>query len=73
MYDLAMTTTIELTSTGQLSQLLQRHPSEIRTACEELGILPSYRLNSVSYYSVQDCRQLTEYFRRQQPQGEKNQ
>ena len=57
-------TCIELTSTGQLSQLFQRHTSEVRTACEELGIAPSYRLNRVSYYSSQDCQRLAEFFRR---------
>ena len=57
-------TTIELTSTGQLSQLFQRHPSEIRKACESLDLEPSFRLNGVSYYSEQACQRLSEYFRR---------
>ena len=57
--------TVELSSTGQLSQLFQRHPSEVRDACQELGILPSYRLNNVNYFSSQDGARLAEYFRRQ--------
>ena len=59
-------TTIEISSVGQLAQQFQRHVSEIRAACRELGIEPAFVINSVPHFAAQDCERLAEYFRREQ-------
>ena len=62
--------TIGLTSVGNLAAITQRHVSEIRRGCEQLGLQPAYRLNAVDYFSDQDCERLAEFFRRQdEPQS----
>ena len=57
-------TTIEISSVGQLAQILQRHVSEVRRACETLGVSPAFRINCVDHYSSQDCERLAAHFRR---------
>jgi hypothetical protein len=58
-----MSTTLEIDSIGRLAGIVQRHPSEIRRAADELNIPPALVINGVSHFDAQSCQRLAEYFR----------